>query len=66
MKKIEEFDNFSSLVSRVLAVPKTEILRREAEFRHYLRTPPSKWAECFWVLGIIERSYSISFWSDLP
>ena len=33
MKSVTEFDSFSSLVGRVLSVPKEEILRREAEYQ---------------------------------
>jgi hypothetical protein len=32
MKHSSEFDKFSSLVGRVITVPKTEILHREAEY----------------------------------
>lgn len=32
-RQSSEFEAFSTLVSRVLSVPKTEILRREAEYQ---------------------------------
>jgi hypothetical protein len=42
MAKPSEFDAFSSLVSRVLSVPKTEILRREAEYKKESRAIPNR------------------------
>jgi hypothetical protein len=42
MSKSTEFDAFSTLVSRVLSVPKTEILRREAEYKKEAATIPGR------------------------
>lgn len=44
MKKVSasEFDAFSTLVSRVLSVPKTEILRREAEYQKQAALNPKR------------------------
>ncbi len=40
--KISEFDAFSSLVSRVLAVPKAELSRREAEYEKQAALNPKR------------------------
>ena len=37
-----EFDRFSNLVSHVLSVPKTEILRREAEYEKQAALNPNR------------------------
>jgi len=37
-----EFDNFSALVSRIVSVPKTEILRREAEYKKQSEANPNR------------------------
>lgn len=37
-----EFDKFSQLVGRVLTVPKTEILRREAEYQRQSELNPKR------------------------
>jgi hypothetical protein len=37
-----EFDAFTKLVDTVLAVPKSEILRREAEYRKHADMNPKK------------------------
>jgi hypothetical protein len=37
-----EFNAFSGLVSRVLSVPKTEILRREAEYEKQAALNPKR------------------------
>jgi hypothetical protein len=42
MNLSNEFDAFSSLVSRVLSVPKTEILRREAEYKKKAALNPKR------------------------
>jgi hypothetical protein len=42
VKHSPEFDAFSSLVSRVLSVPKTEILRREAEYQKQAALNPKR------------------------
>jgi hypothetical protein len=42
MKHTSEFDIFSNLVSRVLSVPKTEILRREAEYEKQAALNPKR------------------------
>jgi len=42
VKTTSEFDAFSSLVSRVISVPKTEILRREAEYKKESAKDPSR------------------------
>jgi hypothetical protein len=42
MKSSSEFDAFSRLVTRVLSVPKTEILRREAEYQKQAALNPKR------------------------
>jgi hypothetical protein len=42
VKSSPEFDAFSSLVSRVMSVPKTEILRREAEYEKQAALNPKR------------------------
>jgi hypothetical protein len=42
MQKTGEFIAFSSLVSRVISVPKTEILRREAEYQKTVDANPNR------------------------
>lgn len=42
MQKNREFANFSSLVDHVLSVPKTEILRREAEYQKSVDENPNR------------------------
>lgn len=42
MRISSEFSLFSSLVSRVLSVPKAEILRREAEYKRESAKDPSR------------------------
>jgi hypothetical protein len=42
VKSSPEFDAFSSLVSRVISVPKTEILRREAEYQKQAALNPKR------------------------
>jgi len=42
MKQTSEFEAFSSLVSRVLSVPKTEILRREAAYQREAAKNPAR------------------------
>lgn len=42
MSNSAEFTRFSSLVSRVLSVPKTEILRREAEYQREAAKNPKR------------------------
>ena len=37
-----EFEKFTQLVDRVIAVPKTEILRREAEYQRESETNPKR------------------------
>ena len=37
-----EFGKFASLVSRVISVPKTEILRREAEYKEQSEKNPHR------------------------
>lgn len=37
-----EYEAFSSLVSRVLSVPKTEVLRREAEYEKQAALNPNR------------------------
>jgi hypothetical protein len=41
-KNSAEFAAFSNLVSRVLSVPKTEILRREAEYQRQAALNPKR------------------------
>jgi hypothetical protein len=41
-KNSPEFDAFSSLVSHVISVPKTEILRREAEYEKQAALNPKR------------------------
>lgn len=38
----QDFESFSALVSRVVSVPKTEILRREAEYKKESAKDPSR------------------------
>lgn len=42
MKNSPEFDKFSTLVGRVIAVSKTEILRREAEYEKEAALNPKR------------------------
>lgn len=42
MKNSSEFDRFSSLVSSVLSVPKSEIMRREAEYKKQAALNPKR------------------------
>jgi hypothetical protein len=42
VKHLIEYDRFSSLVTRVLSVPKTEILRREAEYEKQSAMNPKR------------------------
>jgi hypothetical protein len=42
MKNSAEFRSFASLVDRVISVPKTEILRREAEYKKQSEQNPHK------------------------
>lgn len=42
MSMIKEFNAFSALVSRVVRIPKTEILRREAEYKKESAKDPSR------------------------
>lgn len=37
-----EFENFTNAVDRILSVPKTEILRREEEYRKQANLNPRK------------------------
>jgi hypothetical protein len=41
-ERSDEYDAFSALVSRILSVPKTEILRREAEYQKQAALNPKK------------------------
>jgi hypothetical protein len=41
-KSTSEFDAFNALVDKVLSVPKSEILRREAEYRKQADLNPRK------------------------
>jgi hypothetical protein len=41
-QKSSNFDVFSALVERVLSVPKTEILRREAEYEKQAALNPKR------------------------
>ncbi|MBI2817579.1 MAG: hypothetical protein HYX72_11625 [Acidobacteria bacterium] len=38
----QEFDTFTRSVERILAVPKSEILRREAEYRRQAAKNPNR------------------------
>lgn len=42
MKTSQEYENFTKLVDRVLSVSKSEILRREAEYRRQADLNPRK------------------------
>jgi hypothetical protein len=42
MKNTGEYIAFSNLVSRVVSVPKTEILRREAEYQKTVDENPNR------------------------
>jgi hypothetical protein len=42
VNRSSEFDAFSALVTRVLSVPKTEILRREAEYQKMSELNPKR------------------------
>lgn len=42
MKHSAEFDAFTSLVDRVISVPREEILRREAEYEKQVAANPRK------------------------
>jgi hypothetical protein len=42
MKPNSDFDAFSSLVSRVISIPKTEIFRREAEYEKQAAMNPKR------------------------
>lgn len=42
MKTSREYQNFTSLVDRVLSVPKSEILRREAEYQKQVDANPKR------------------------
>jgi hypothetical protein len=41
-KPVSEYDAFTALVNKVLSVPKSEILRREAEYRKKADLNPRK------------------------
>lgn len=42
MKPSREYDAFTSAVEHIMSVPKTEILRREAEYRKQAALNPHK------------------------
>lgn len=42
MKHSAEYDSFTNAVERIMAVPKAEILRREAEYRKQADLNPRK------------------------
>jgi hypothetical protein len=42
MKKTQQFEAFSQLVTRILSVPKTEILRREEEYEKQAALNPKR------------------------
>ena len=42
LQKNEEAEAFSSLVAKVLSVPKIEIVRREAEYRKQVEANPNR------------------------
>jgi hypothetical protein len=42
LKHSSEFENFSTLVGRIITVPKQEILRREAEYKKQSEANPKR------------------------
>jgi hypothetical protein len=42
MSHSQEFDAFTNLVDRVIAVPREELLRREAQYKREMSAAPTK------------------------